>query len=122
MPLYSGLKNMKINLIDAWFVLASCLACSSTLKMKAICSSETSVDFHRATRCYIPQDKLLHSHRCDNLKPKAKLAYYLSKNRIFKGLKINLTSTSYERYVWCPRSRMAELYLHSPIFHGTVLN
>jgi hypothetical protein len=35
----------------------------STLKMEAICSSETSVDFQRATRCY---------HRCENLTSYAK--------------------------------------------------
>jgi hypothetical protein len=36
--------------------LSRLLSCSaySTLKMEAICSSETSVDFHRATRRYIP--------------------------------------------------------------------
>jgi hypothetical protein len=31
------------------------LACSSTLKMEAICSSETSVDFQWTTRRYIPE-------------------------------------------------------------------
>jgi hypothetical protein len=36
-----------------------CLAYSSTLKMEATCSSEKSVDFQRATRCYIPEDRPL---------------------------------------------------------------
>jgi hypothetical protein len=36
--------------------------------MEAICSSETSVDFQRATRPYIPEDRILHNHRCENLK------------------------------------------------------
>jgi hypothetical protein len=40
----------------------------STLKMEAICSSETSVDTQRTTRCYIPEDGSLHTHRCENLK------------------------------------------------------
>jgi hypothetical protein len=39
-----------------------------TLKMKAICSSETSVDSQRTTWCYIPEDGTLHNHRCQNLK------------------------------------------------------
>jgi hypothetical protein len=30
---------------------------SSTLKMEAISSSETSVDFHRTARRYIPEDR-----------------------------------------------------------------
>jgi hypothetical protein len=40
----------------------------STLKMEAICSSETLVDFRLATRRYIPEDKILHNHRCENFK------------------------------------------------------
>jgi hypothetical protein len=41
------------------FTLISCLAYSSALKMEATCSSETSVDFQRAKRCYIPEDRTL---------------------------------------------------------------
>jgi hypothetical protein len=37
---------------------SSSLAYSSTLKMKAACSSETSVDFQQTTRRYIPEEKL----------------------------------------------------------------
>jgi hypothetical protein len=36
--------------------------------MEAICCSETSVDFQRTTRRYIPEDITLHNHRCENLK------------------------------------------------------
>jgi hypothetical protein len=39
----------------AGFMLVSCLAHSSTLKMKETCSSETSVEFKRTTRRYIPK-------------------------------------------------------------------
>jgi hypothetical protein len=52
------------NLLSRWFLLAY----SSTLKMKAICSSEELVDLHRTTRRYIPEDRTLHNHRCENLK------------------------------------------------------
>jgi hypothetical protein len=41
---------------------------SSTLKMEAICSSETSVETQRTTRRHIPEDDTLHNHRCENLK------------------------------------------------------
>jgi hypothetical protein len=41
------------------FTLVSCSAYSSTLKMEAICSSETSVDFQRTTLRYIPEDCIL---------------------------------------------------------------
>jgi hypothetical protein len=44
------------------FTLVSCLAYSSTLKMEASFSSETSVDFQRIARRYIPGDRTLHSY------------------------------------------------------------
>jgi hypothetical protein len=45
----------------------SCSAYSSTLKMEAICSSKTSVDFQRTIRRYIPEHGILHNHRYENL-------------------------------------------------------
>jgi hypothetical protein len=42
-------------------MLVPCLAYSSTLKMETICSSETSIDFHRTAWRYIPQDIIIHS-------------------------------------------------------------
>jgi hypothetical protein len=39
--------------------LVSCSAHCSTLKMEAICSSETPVDFQRTTQHYIPEDSTL---------------------------------------------------------------
>jgi hypothetical protein len=49
-------------------MIVSCSAYFYTLKMETICSSETSVDFERTTRRYIPDDSTLHNHRCENLK------------------------------------------------------
>jgi hypothetical protein len=34
----------------------------------AICSPETSVDFQQTTWHYIPEDRTLHKHRCENVK------------------------------------------------------
>jgi hypothetical protein len=45
----------------------SLVAYSFALKMETICSSETSVDFYRTIRRYIPEDYSPHSHRCENL-------------------------------------------------------
>jgi hypothetical protein len=39
------------------------LAYSLTLKIDAVCSSETSVTFHGATRCHIPEDEDSHDMR-----------------------------------------------------------
>jgi hypothetical protein len=39
-------------------MLVSCVIYSSTLKRDATCFSETSADFQRITRLYIPEDKL----------------------------------------------------------------
>jgi hypothetical protein len=46
----------------------SCLASSLTLKMEAICYSDTFVDFHRFTRRYMAENRTLRSNRCEKLK------------------------------------------------------
>jgi hypothetical protein len=46
-------------LVFAWLIL-------STLKMKAACSSETSVDFKRITCRYVPEDRKSSSFRALN--------------------------------------------------------
>jgi hypothetical protein len=48
--------------------LFACTTCSSMLSIKAICSSETSVNCHQASRRHIPEDHTLHSHRRENLR------------------------------------------------------
>jgi hypothetical protein len=35
--------------------------------MEVKCSTETSVNFQQTTRLYVPKDKTLHNHRCENL-------------------------------------------------------
>jgi hypothetical protein len=50
------------------FMLVSCLAYSLTLKVETIRSSETSIDFQRTERRYIPDDSTLYNHRCEYLK------------------------------------------------------
>jgi hypothetical protein len=57
------------------YLLATCLLdgllnYSSTLKMEAIRSSETSRATQRTTRRHIPEDDdTLHNHRCENSNP-----------------------------------------------------
>jgi hypothetical protein len=49
--------------------LISCLAYPSALNKEAACSSEILADFQLPMRRYIPEDRPLHNHRCENLNP-----------------------------------------------------
>jgi hypothetical protein len=54
-------KNLFTSFVlrETFFILVSCLAFSSILKMKTTCSSETSAAFQRTTWRYIPEDRTL---------------------------------------------------------------
>jgi hypothetical protein len=58
-PEESNQRHIVVALLAACFVLVFSLVYSSTLKMEATCSSETSVHFHLTTGCYIPEDRSL---------------------------------------------------------------
>jgi hypothetical protein len=64
---FRGTYRLQLCLPPA-FTLVSCSAYSSTLNIEAICSSETSADFQRTARHYIPEDSTLHNHCCENPK------------------------------------------------------
>jgi hypothetical protein len=64
------LRKIKVN---RCFMLISCFAYSSTLKMEAICSSETLVDFRQTTRRYISVMRTHHSHGCEKRKSNTSL-------------------------------------------------
>jgi hypothetical protein len=66
----------------------SSLADFSTLKMDAIRSSETSVHT-RSARHHIPEDSILHSNRCENLKSCNNLFYRLENFRCHKERSID---------------------------------
>jgi hypothetical protein len=57
------------------------IASRDQLEMEETCYSETSVDIQRTTRRYIPEDRTLHNHRCENLNS------YMYYNASFQGLK-----------------------------------
>lgn len=65
-----------------FFMLVSCLAYYSILKMETIYSSERSVDFHPTTRLYVPGDRTLRSHGCESLRPN-NLAAIFTNGRCF---------------------------------------
>jgi hypothetical protein len=60
-------EDSELALLATCFILASCFTYSSTLKMGAIHSNETSVDFHLNMKRHIPEDRTLYSQRCKNL-------------------------------------------------------
>jgi hypothetical protein len=87
---FIGTYSLHVHLA-ACFMLVSRLVSFSAIKIGAICSTETSVDFHRTKRRYIPEDRTPNSHRCENLKSKkptraaagadAKMLWILARNR-----------------------------------------
>lgn len=73
LPPSSVLKGIHNNaLLVAWFMLISCLAYSSNLKTKVICSPKTTVNLHQTTRRH---DTTLHSCCCEN--PKSSFCIFL---------------------------------------------
>jgi hypothetical protein len=60
-------------------------AYSSTLKMEAICSFETSVGFQRTTRRYIPEDRTLYNRRRENLRSYGWFVANRTRNTQFLG-------------------------------------
>jgi hypothetical protein len=54
------------------FTLVSCSAYSLTLKMEAKCSSATLLNFQWTTWRYIPENRALRNHQCENLKSNMK--------------------------------------------------
>jgi hypothetical protein len=73
-------------LFAAWIMLVSCLAYSSPLKMKAVCSSEMFVDFHWIARCFVPEDGTLYNHHSENFKFKIRdiYLYFIGSDKYIK--------------------------------------
>jgi hypothetical protein len=63
-PVHPKFPASQLFVLPPNFTLVSCSA-YSTLKMQAICSSETSADFQRTTWHYIPEDSTLKFYRAD---------------------------------------------------------
>jgi hypothetical protein len=85
--------------------LVSCSAFYSfTLKMEAICWSETSVDTLRITGRYIPEDRTLYNYRCENLKSYTLfLCYYFYCRSVYFhyiGLYVYDTQSGVGVFVW----------------------
>jgi hypothetical protein len=52
----------------AFFLLVSCLAYATKLKMEAVCSSESLINFCFTTQRHMSDDSNLHSQRCEGPK------------------------------------------------------
>jgi hypothetical protein len=92
----SGKQVSRRALLATNFKLDSSLVYSVTLNMDATRSSEKSVDFQRATWCYIPEDRTLRNHLCENLK-----SYMM--NEIFNNfiVKVLKSKTPHSTRVGC---------------------
>jgi hypothetical protein len=63
-------KNQQVSRwqAESAYLLVLAEIISSTPKMEAICSSESSVATQQTTRRHIPEDDTFHNHRCESLK------------------------------------------------------
>jgi hypothetical protein len=65
----NSIRKEQLYLLDfGYLVHAGFLAKYFTLKLEATFSSETSLDFQRTARRYIPEDRTLHNPHRENLK------------------------------------------------------
>jgi hypothetical protein len=89
--------------------LDSCLAYeySSTLKIEAICSSETLVEFEWTARRYIPEYSTVHIHYCENLK-----SYMLDEWYLNDSTAVCFGTAAI--YTKLPRNSSAGKYRHMP--------
>jgi hypothetical protein len=78
------------------------IAYSSTLKMEAICSTGTSVDFHRTTWRYIPENRTLHIHLCGNLIQHGSISF--SSLRLTRPLR-----NRWQMKTWVPHLRFLDI-------------
>jgi hypothetical protein len=60
-------------------------AASRNLLKAETCSSETSVDFRRTTLRYIPEDRTIHNHRSESLKPNILVKLYVYSCFVVEG-------------------------------------
>jgi hypothetical protein len=88
-------------IISAFHLLARWFAepVSSTQKMEAISSSETSVETERTTRRHIPEDDTLQNHRCENLKSYNIWLLHLIPHLIRHPIKNNTVTFGSESYI-----------------------
>jgi hypothetical protein len=85
---------------------------SSTLKMEAICSPETSVATQQTTWHHIPEDDTLHNHHCENLKS------YMHSFKIFLSLVFKSTVQNYTEQKRLKKCLSAE----QTIWHNEIQN
>jgi hypothetical protein len=92
----------KTVLLATCFVLVSCFTYSWTLKMEETCSS----DFQQTKRRYIPEDRSLYNHRCENLKSYIRTFFFVV---ILAKYLTTVSNASHDRVTvirrWCASKR-----------------
>jgi hypothetical protein len=102
-PVLKHVLDLRLSRRCCWraavcYILISCLAYCSSLKVEAMCSSETSVEFNKTTQRYIPENTSLQSMlaKCFNLVP---CLTYLS-TLIMEAIFSSKTSNDFHRITW----------------------
>jgi hypothetical protein len=99
----SSLRRVLSALLATCFALVSCLTYtySSTLMMEVTCSFENLVDFQRATQRYVPEDRTLHNHRCENHKSHTVGSlFYVHTMRSISRTREPIITSSAEKKCW----------------------
>jgi hypothetical protein len=65
----------------AYYMLVSCFAYSTNLKMEAMSTTETSANFHWIALRYVPEGRPVHNHRCEKLRSNYVVLYLQSDTR-----------------------------------------
>jgi hypothetical protein len=94
------------------FMLVSCSAYSLTLKMEAICSAASSVDFQRTTQSYIPEDSKCGNYKFVYKNEKTNLFVYLRTERMRSMERFSLTELNgggRKNRIWCNSQRSMRL-------------
>jgi hypothetical protein len=91
-------------LFAACFMLVSCLAYSSSLKMEATCSTKILVDFEQASWHCIQVDRNLHNNCCENLK------YHIFPVYMIRDMTVSMTFLPFKNII-CFNNVVHSLYL-----------
>jgi hypothetical protein len=93
-------QNRSWALLATFFILVSCLAYSTTLKMDASRSSTSLVDFQQTAWCYIPEGRTIHNHCCKTSNSYAFLYFMVHWSMLNPSHEFNFSSCNSVILLW----------------------